>query len=59
MEETGKLKRGNRYSGTSHHDILWASNILCMLLCESKIFLNLYASYINVATLKLINKYLH
>lgn len=56
MEETGKLKRGNHYSWTSHHDILWASNILCMLLCESEIFLNLYASYINVVTLKLINK---
>lgn len=56
MEETGKLKRGNHYSWTSRHDILWASNILCMLLSESEIFLNLYASYINVVTLKLINK---
>ena len=56
MEETGKLKRGNHYSRTSHHDILWASNILCMLLHESKFFLNLYASYINISTWKLINK---
>lgn len=56
MEETGKLKRGNHYSWTCCHDILWASNILCMLLSESEIFLNLYASYINVVTLKLTNK---